>query len=151
LVSLRGILVAVRDLGCNVPKDGHADIRTKICIPSSVEQIAQGCFYECNSISTVTFESGSQLSPIAECAFQYCSSLSSIFISSSVDSIDNGCFSFCGSLSTVTFESGSQLSSIANDAFWSCSSLSLICCPSSLQTILANYSAVQKFVRCRAI
>jgi hypothetical protein len=93
------------------------------------------CFSECKSLSTVTFESGSQLSSIAESAFWYCSSLSSIFIPSSVEMLGKYCFQGCDSLSTVTFESGSQLSSIAEYAFRSCSSLSSFCIPPCLQEL----------------
>jgi hypothetical protein len=106
--------------------------------------LGKECFYGCKSLSTVTFESGSQLSSIAQSAFWKCSSLSSIFIPSSVESLGKDCFSGCKSLSTVTFESGSHLSSLSESAFRDCSSLSSICCPSSLQTILADYQALLK-------
>jgi hypothetical protein len=45
------------------------------------------CFSGCESLSTVTFESGSQLSSIAEDAFCCCSSLSSIYCPSSLQTI----------------------------------------------------------------
>jgi hypothetical protein len=45
------------------------------------------CFYGCESLSTVTFESGSHLSSIAESAFWGCSSLSSICCPSSLQTI----------------------------------------------------------------
>jgi hypothetical protein len=106
--------------------------------------LGQYCFDECKSLSTVTIESGSQLSSIAEYAFWKCSSLSSIFIPSSVKMLGKYCFYESKSLSTITFESGSQLSSIAESAFHYCPSLSSICCPSSLQTILARYQDLLK-------
>jgi hypothetical protein len=83
----------------------------------------------------VTFESGSHLSSIAESAFRYCSSLSSIFIPSSVEMLGKYCFSGCESLSRVTFESDSQLSFIAEGAFRYCSSLSSIFIPSSVEML----------------
>jgi hypothetical protein len=113
-------------------------------IVNTIKRLDIGCFYECQTISTVIFESGSTLLSIGESAFEGCLSLSSIFIPSSVEILGKWCFYGCKSLSTVTFESGSQLSSIAEDAFWKCSSLSSICCPSSLQTILADYQAILK-------
>jgi hypothetical protein len=58
-----------------------------ICIPSSVEKLGKDCFSLCESLSTVTFESGSKLSSIEEFAFAYCSSLSSICIPSSLKTI----------------------------------------------------------------
>jgi hypothetical protein len=144
LVSLGGVLVEVRDLGRDGVKNRHAGITKKICSPSSVEMLGKECFCGCESLSMVTFESNSQLSSIAEYAFHYCPSLSSIFIPSSVESLGKYCFYECKSLSTITFESGSQLSSIAESAFQDCSSLSSICCPSSLQTILARYQDLLK-------
>jgi hypothetical protein len=45
------------------------------------------CFCGCESLSTVIFESDSQLSSIAESTFRGCSSLSSIFIPSSLQTI----------------------------------------------------------------
>jgi hypothetical protein len=49
--------------------------------------LGKDCFSGCKSLSTVTFESGSHLSSIAKSAFQYCSSLSSIFSPSSLQTI----------------------------------------------------------------
>jgi hypothetical protein len=104
-------------------------------IGNTIERLDIGCFFECQTISTVIFESGSTLLSIGESVFQYCSSLSSIFIPSSVKMLDKSCFYGCESLSIVTFESGSQLSSIAKFAFRCCSSLSSICCPSSVKRL----------------
>jgi hypothetical protein len=67
---------------------------------------------QCESLSTVTFESGSKLSSIDKSAFQYCRSLSSICIPSSVEKVGKHCFDGCESLSAVTLESGSKLSPI---------------------------------------
>jgi hypothetical protein len=49
--------------------------------------ISHGCFYGCNSLSTITFESDSKLSWICLTAFSGCSSLSSIYIPSSLQQI----------------------------------------------------------------
>jgi hypothetical protein len=113
-------------------------------IANTIERLDAGCFYGNESISNVIFESGSTLLSIAESAFCFCSSLSSIFIPSSVESLGKECFSGCESLSTVTFESDSKLSSIAKCAFHFCLSLSSIFIPSSLQNILADYQALLK-------
>jgi hypothetical protein len=135
LVSFGGVLVEVRYLGRDGAKSAHADMPATICIPSSVEKIDKDCFNGCKSLSTVTYESGSQLSSIAESAFRDCSSLSSIFIPSSVRMVGKECFCECKSLSMVTFESDSQLSSIAESAFRNCSSLSSIFIPSSVELL----------------
>jgi hypothetical protein len=63
------------------------NFKLTICIPSSVEKIGRDCFVGCQSLSTITFESGSQLSSLSEYAFWSCLSLSSIFCPSSLQTI----------------------------------------------------------------
>jgi hypothetical protein len=129
-----GVVIEVESL----VKDGGEKRNTRIlgsCIPSSVEKLGSDCFSGCQSLSTVTFESGSNLSSIEDFAFNCCSSLSSICIPSSVETLGGYCFSGCQSLSTVTFDSGSKLSCIEDFAFHCCSSLSSICIPSSVENL----------------
>jgi hypothetical protein len=40
-----------------------------IVIPASVEMLSESCFYWCELLSSVTFESGSRLPPIEKEAF----------------------------------------------------------------------------------
>ena len=86
-------------------------------------------FKGCSSLTTVTFEKGSQLkiikgdssikilsgysSPSYYGAFSGCTALTSIEIPASVETIDAAAFEGCSSLETVTFEKGSQLKTIA--------------------------------------
>jgi hypothetical protein len=51
---------------------------SSICIPSSVNALCQQCFYQCHSLSRVTFETGSRLARVHDSAFLRCPSLSSI-------------------------------------------------------------------------
>jgi hypothetical protein len=60
---------------------------SSICIPSSVVELGESCFTSCQSLSKVTFESGSRLSEIGDQAFAGCWSLSSICIPSSLGNI----------------------------------------------------------------
>jgi hypothetical protein len=94
---------------------------SSIWIPSSADRTGTYCFHQCQSLSTVTFESGSKLSCIDDHGFDNCSLLSSISIPSSglmncsgsriiryfgrdseieipdtVELIDHHCFSHCG-------------------------------------------------------
>jgi hypothetical protein len=62
-----------------------------IVIPSSVVVLGQGSFYECESLESVTFESGSRLERIEELAFSG-SGLRSIEIPGSVSFIDGSAF-----------------------------------------------------------
>jgi hypothetical protein len=89
---------------------------TDVVIPSSVESLGRGCFSNCKSLSSVTFESPSKLVRIEACAFCW-SRLTYLVIPSSVESLGEACFSYCTSLSSVTFESQSKLVRIRANAF----------------------------------
>ena len=95
-------------------------------IPASVEAIGQAAFQGCTSLTSVTFEEGSQLTTIDGGyhfnanpkryyywgAFSDCSALSSIEIPASVITIGKAAFKNCNSLTSVSFESGSHLKTI---------------------------------------
>ena len=101
---------------------------TSIEIPASVETIEATAFKSCSSLTTVTFEKGSQLKTIgggyysnynSNCnpnsyygAFSDCTALTSIEIPASVEMIEAAAFKGCSKLATVTFEKGSQLKTI---------------------------------------
>jgi hypothetical protein len=77
-------------------------------LPASVEVLGEECFYECRSLSSITFESGSRLSGIEARAF--CgTNLIEIVIPVSVEILGEECFPPCRSVISVTFESGSRL------------------------------------------
>jgi hypothetical protein len=87
-----------------------------IRIPSSVEYIGMGCFWDCKYLCEVVFESGSKLRRIKGSAFAY-TALKIIQIPSSVELIGPECFCQCKSLSEVRFESGCSLKEISDRAF----------------------------------
>ena len=115
-------------------------------IPASVETIGSYAFKGCSSLTTVTFEKGSQLKTIGEeydgGAFSGCSALTSIEIPASVETIESYAFYGCSSLTTVTFEEGSQLKTIGggysyegyHGAFSDCP-ITSIEIPASVETI----------------
>jgi hypothetical protein len=98
----------------------------RICIPSSIETISDGCFCGCRELSSVAFERGSHLSTFGALAFGYGSSLQSICIPSSTETVSETCFGDCNDLSCLTFESDSRLSTLGNGAFRDCRSLQSI-------------------------
>ena len=73
-----------------------------ITIPNSVTGIRYEAFYNCSSLTSVTFEEGSQLTSIGKNAFYNCTSLTSIVIPDSVTSIGAGVFHGCSSLTSIT-------------------------------------------------
>ena len=123
---------------------------TSIEIPASVETIEATAFKSCSSLTTVTFEKGSQLKTIGGGyssdyyygAFSDCKTLKAIEIPASVETIEASAFYGCSSLTTVTFEKGSQLKTIGgghySGAFYGCTALTSIEIPASVETIEAT-------------
>lgn len=73
-------------------------------IPTSVKVIGEQAFYNCVTLTSVTFNENSQLESIGSSAFYNCRSLASITIPSSVTSINDQAFSSCKELKSVIFE-----------------------------------------------
>ena len=119
---------------------------TSIEIPASVETIETVAFYSCSSLTTVTFEEGSNLKTIDDSAFRFCDALTSIEIPASVETIETAAFKGCSQLTTVTFEKGSQLKTIGGGydsddyygVFSDCAALTSIEIPASVETIEAS-------------
>jgi hypothetical protein len=86
-----------------------------IMIPCSVQILGSSCFAWCHSLSSITFESNSQLTRSESWAFDL-SSFQSILIPRSVEILCSNCLSNCG-LSSITFESNSRLTRIESCAF----------------------------------
>jgi hypothetical protein len=87
LVSNSGFAVGVAYMRFGRSMFASRNNLMSICIPSSVETLCKSCFYEWNSLLTLTFESNSKLSYIQRYAFYGCSSLSSICIPSSLRTV----------------------------------------------------------------
>jgi hypothetical protein len=80
-----------------------------ICIPSSIETIADNCLFACANLSHLTFESTCQALILSECAFEG-ASLRSICLPSSIQTISELCFKHCANLMNPVLESEAQLS-----------------------------------------
>jgi hypothetical protein len=107
-----------------------------IQIPISIEILGSSCFFFCESLSFITFESNSRLTRIESSAFS-CSALQSIVIPSRVEILGSNCFGGCLSLSSITFESNSHLTKLEFETF-SCSALQSIQIPSSVEILDQN-------------
>ena len=158
-VTYNGTTYSVTSIGESA--FSHCSSLTSITIPNSVTSIGSDAFYACSSLTSVILNSndivskeytasmskmrsifgsqveeyviGNSVTSIGSCAFEDCSSLTSVTIGNSVTSIGNKAFSGCSSLIYVTI--GSSVTSIGDRAFDHCSSVTAITIPNSVTTI----------------
>ena len=101
---------------------------SSVTIPESVTKIGKRAFEGCVSLKNVTLENG--VLEIDSCAFNNCSSLKRISIPKSVTAIGEHAFQGCTSLEQISLENG--LTSIKHDAFFGCVALWNITIPKSV-------------------
>jgi hypothetical protein len=117
---------------------------TAITIPSSVESLGKGCFWEAE-LGLLAFEPKSQLKKIEDFAFAF-STLPSICIPASVESIGKNCFTGSDhkpkSFDVFTFELDSKLTQI-DECCFGCCRLRALLVPASVEIIrpLSFYKA----------
>jgi hypothetical protein len=104
-------------------------------IPSSSVSLGKFSFRLCCSISSVSFESLSELRSIGKDAFGYCKGLTSIAIPSSVETMQRICFAECERLELVTFQRDSKVTRIIAGAFFYCFSLQSFVVPVPVEHI----------------
>lgn len=121
----------------------------EIQIPASVQLLYYQAFYSCDSLKSVVFENGSNLTDIGigievgRGVFEECGALKSVIIPSSVTTIHAKAFKSCSTLESVEFADNSQCQVIgggwnyesSNGAFAYCTSLMSITIPKSVTTI----------------
>ena len=90
-----------------------------VTIGDNVEYIGNSSFFDCTSLKTVII--GNKTSIIAKGAFYNCTALESVTIPDSVTVIDYSVFYGCSALKSFHIPSG--VTSIGEDAFFGCSSL----------------------------
>ncbi|MBQ8356783.1 MAG: leucine-rich repeat protein [Clostridia bacterium] len=129
--SINGIPVV--EIKKNAFKD--EDNLTSVTIPASVKKIGDYAFYSCNTLTTVTFAEGSQLTMIGDYAFQSCILLTGIEIPASVTEIKTFAFANCRRLATVLFAENSALTVIGVDAFNDCRTLTSVTIPHTVTNI----------------
>ena len=87
-----------------------------VSISDGVEELCESCFYECKSLSRVTFGEPSSLTLIGKEAF-FGSGVREIHIPDGVQEVCESCFYKCKNLSRVTFGESSSLKLIGKEAF----------------------------------
>jgi hypothetical protein len=95
-------------------------IAATVTISAEIRILCDSCFFACEILSRLNFESGSQLRRIERLAFGRCSSLHIIRIPSSIESLEREWFlhsHFYGGVvfDTVQFESCESLSKMITD------------------------------------
>ena len=112
----------------------NRDIESVI-VPAIVKKIGNHSFGNCEKLTSLHFEENSMLTEIGECAFHFCSVLSSIEkVPSSLRIIGHSAFSGCGEVTDFEFNSDSKIEKICENAFNSCKITSLFI-PDSLHTL----------------
>ena len=108
---------------------------TSVFIGPSITEIGNELFKNKESLSSVTFQSTSQLTTIGDEAFRGCKVLKKITIPKNVTTIKTGAFKGCVGLESVSFANGSQLTTIGSEAFSDCATLENMSIPASITSI----------------
>ncbi len=85
-----------------------------VTIPNSVTSIGECAFYSCPDLTSVTFESQSNVTTIGSWAFSNCENLTSITVPNSVTSISAEAFEGCNNIKKITYNSDGAFSSIVS-------------------------------------
>ena len=98
---------------------GYKGADTDLILPSSITEIYQYAFYDCDSLISV--EISDSVTSIGRAAFYDCDSLTSIEIPSGMNHIENDTFYDCDNLTSV--EIPNSVTSIGGYAFYDCNNL----------------------------
>ncbi|MBQ9785362.1 MAG: leucine-rich repeat protein [Clostridia bacterium] len=107
----------------------------EITIPAYVKSIGELAFYECVSLSSVTFTEGGLLNKIPKAAFAGCTALESVTVPGNVKVVDYGAFFECDGLQTVTLCDG--VVEVGAQAFQKCEKLATVTLAASV-TMVGN-------------
>lgn len=103
-------------------------------IKDGTRMIADDAFYYCESVTSITIPNSVEI--IGEWAFYGCSGIESITIPDSVTKLGRRAFEGCVNLKTVKLSN--SLKTIERELFWGCSSLESIEIPDSVTSIDAS-------------
>lgn len=118
----------VREIG---PRAFEGQPFKNIVLPSSLLQISQYAFYNCNTLESVTFKEGCQLETIGEYAFRFCENLKEINIPDTVMTIGEYAFADC--VNATTLKLPANIEALGNYAFAGTTALKSVEFPASLK------------------
>lgn len=124
----------------------HCEALRSIVIPASVRVVGEDCFLWADSLSSITFESGSQLETIETAGF-LATGISTITLPKTLKTIGNRAFYNCKSLTQVLYEDGIAYESIGEEAFGYCK-ISIFYIPESCTTIAGADDDTDAFRNC---
>lgn len=124
----------------------HCEALRSIVIPASVKTIGEDCFLWADSLSSITFESGSQLETLESGAF-LATAITTITLPKNLKTIGNRAFYNCKSLTQVLYEDGIAYESIGEEAF-GYSEISVFYIPESCTTIAGADDDTDAFRNC---
>ena len=115
-----------------------------ICIPTNVREVRARCFYQCESLHSVSFGGSSKLERL--CSGAFCgTSIESLSIPDSVVEVGARCFYECKSLRSVSFGSSSKVERLCAEAF----------CGTSIESLSIPDSVVEVgfgcFYQCKSL
>ncbi len=107
-----------------------------ISIPSTVNTIGEGAFYNASYLKNIQGFSGINIAKLENFTFKNCSSLQKLYLPSTCIEIGESAFENCTSL--VDFSFGQFTKTIGENALYQCSSIQNISIPSSVTSIGAT-------------
>lgn len=114
----------------------------KLIVPSNIEEIGHGAFYNSKALEKVTFEDG--VKKIDDKAFMRPENLKQVKFSNTINTLGEAAFAYCTNLDNINIPS--SIFNLSNDLFNNCLSLKNLTIPNSIKYI--NNSC---FLRCEKL
>lgn len=106
-------------------------------IPSYVTAVGEQAFYDCRSLTTLTFADGCRLTELLSETFAECGSLRGVTIPGCIQTIGDAAFYGCSAMTSLVLEDG--VTTVGAQSFQNCTALETFSAPVSL-TEIGNYA-----------
>ena len=103
----------------------------ELIVPSNIEEIGHGAFYNSKALEKVTFEDG--VKKIDDKAFMRSENLKQTKFTNTINTIDEAAFAYCTNLDNINIPS--SIFNLSNDLFNNCLSLKNLTIPNSIKYI----------------